>query len=86
MSDRAIPLSVQIATPYFLQIQINIVLSSTPRISKFELSSQVSLSNLSSQSGGYEEFYLVGYNALQSFESQTFNRLHGTVSQKIEFS
>jgi hypothetical protein len=32
-----------------------------------------------SHSGGYEEFYILGYNAV------TFNGLHGVISKKIEF-
>jgi hypothetical protein len=36
----------------------------------------------------FQEFYLLGYNAMRSVESPkrllTFNRLHGVISQKIE--
>jgi hypothetical protein len=35
--------------------------------------------DFNSDSGGYEEFYLLGYNAV------TFNGLHGVISQNTEF-
>jgi hypothetical protein len=39
------------------------------------------MQDLTPDSGGYEEFSLLGYNAVSS---ETFNGLRGIISQKIE--